>query len=268
MQTGLKQSPINIDADSAIQAPAPPLIWSKHYAVKPDSLILEIGSSSIRIIPGFKANAKATIMGGPLKQPYELDHFHFHWGISNEEGSEHSINGKYYSVELHAVHFKAKLTCEEASDDPQGIAVVAYFIHLNNSRKESIQRFCEVVKLIERATSQGMIRLTKLFPLSDIIRPFTSQYYYYYGSMTSEPYNENVTWIISPEVLQIPEETLTSFRKITESNKREIQNLCNRKVNYVTETCSCPYYCVFFIRPYLYHKHTNMLSLPNRIASI
>ena len=35
------------------------------------------------------------IYGGPLGfKLYQLDQFHFHWGCSDEEGSEHTIDGQ------------------------------------------------------------------------------------------------------------------------------------------------------------------------------
>ena len=36
-----------------------------------------------------------TITGGPYKNAvYQLAQFHFHWGCNDNEGSEHTINGK------------------------------------------------------------------------------------------------------------------------------------------------------------------------------
>jgi len=31
---------------------------------------------------------------------YELTQFHFHWGADSSKGSEHTINGKYYQMEV------------------------------------------------------------------------------------------------------------------------------------------------------------------------
>ena len=36
---------------------------------------------------------------------YCFDSLHFHWGVDNEHGSEHTINGKQYPLELHLVHY-------------------------------------------------------------------------------------------------------------------------------------------------------------------
>lgn len=36
------------------------------------------------------------ISGGPLQSQYIFNQLHFHWGINNQEGSEHTIHGKRF----------------------------------------------------------------------------------------------------------------------------------------------------------------------------
>ena len=38
--------------------------------------------------------------GGPLEHKYKVAQFHFHWGKTNETGSEHRINDKMYAAEV------------------------------------------------------------------------------------------------------------------------------------------------------------------------
>ena len=40
------------------------------------------------------------IYGGPLKNRYVLEQFHFHWGDTDDCGSEHTINNCPYSAEV------------------------------------------------------------------------------------------------------------------------------------------------------------------------
>lgn len=40
------------------------------------------------------------LVGGPLEGKYILEQFHCHWGPNNEEGSEHTIDGKKYAGEV------------------------------------------------------------------------------------------------------------------------------------------------------------------------
>lgn len=81
--------------------------------------------------PKFPPGKAATIQGGPLASPYVLDHLHFHWGSSDHKGSEHTINGKTYPMEMHAVHLKEHLNIEQAAKLPDGIAVVGYIFEVS-----------------------------------------------------------------------------------------------------------------------------------------
>jgi carbonic anhydrase len=38
--------------------------------------------------------------GGPLKDNYILQQIHFHWSQSDNNGSEHTVDGRHFSVEV------------------------------------------------------------------------------------------------------------------------------------------------------------------------
>jgi hypothetical protein len=40
------------------------------------------------------------ISGGPLKNHYRLKQFHFHWGASDESGSEHAVDNHVFPAEV------------------------------------------------------------------------------------------------------------------------------------------------------------------------
>ena len=69
-------------------------------------------------------------------QSYQMLQLHFHWGADNTKGSEHTINGEEFPMEMHIVHKKVGLTVEEALGTSDGLAVVgqmfqvALFQHL------------------------------------------------------------------------------------------------------------------------------------------
>lgn len=40
------------------------------------------------------------ISGGGLPVEYPLVQFHFHWGYDSDEGSEHTLDGRQYPLEV------------------------------------------------------------------------------------------------------------------------------------------------------------------------
>lgn len=40
------------------------------------------------------------LRGGPLTGSYRLRQIHFHWGASDDIGSEHAVDGKKYAAEV------------------------------------------------------------------------------------------------------------------------------------------------------------------------
>lgn len=42
----------------------------------------------------------SVLKGGPLADTYRLVQFHFHWGSSDGQGSEHRVDQKKYAAEV------------------------------------------------------------------------------------------------------------------------------------------------------------------------
>ena len=53
-------------------------------------------------------NFTAQISGGGLEGTYKFAQLHFHWGDTSQQGSEHTLNGKAFPLEVHLVHFNTK----------------------------------------------------------------------------------------------------------------------------------------------------------------
>ena len=74
-----------------------------------------------------------------MHSDYEFSEMHFHWGATNNMGSEHFIDNKQYAMEVHLVHFNKKYeTIEEAIFEKDGLAVLGYlyrvkYLIFNNS---------------------------------------------------------------------------------------------------------------------------------------
>jgi len=73
------------------------------------------------------------ICQGGLKDCYRFGQFHFHWDETDRDGSEHTIDGQRFPLEMHVVHYKEKyssLADALASDELDAAAVMAVFFQV------------------------------------------------------------------------------------------------------------------------------------------
>ena len=83
-------------------------------------------------LPETVRGPRPTITGGLLDGVYEAQSVHFHWGAPGGiRGSEHTVNGYRYDVEIHIVHKNMKYgNAQEARQYPDGLAVLAIMIDI------------------------------------------------------------------------------------------------------------------------------------------
>lgn len=71
------------------------------------------------------------LSGGPLKSKYSFEQLHFHWGLKNNEGSEHTIDGRYSSMEMHALFRNTKYDqISDATSYRNGLAVLGFLFEV------------------------------------------------------------------------------------------------------------------------------------------
>ena len=80
------------------------------------TLVLGIISVTIRV------HGDVKIHGGGLHGKYSLKHFHFHWGSTDDEGSEHMVDGKAFPLEV------TKLCGSGNPNDPIFTPILTLFI--------------------------------------------------------------------------------------------------------------------------------------------
>ena len=68
------------------------------------------------------------LSGGPLSENYQILQLHFHWGKTNDKGSEHTYDGSAFPLEMHIVHVKSSLKddLDTALKTIDGLAVTGF----------------------------------------------------------------------------------------------------------------------------------------------
>jgi len=79
------------------------------------------------------ASMSIGIYEGGLSNTYYLEQFHFHWGTKDRIGSEHTVDGKAYAMEMHLVHYSEDYNnVSAAANITGGLAVLGMFIEIGN----------------------------------------------------------------------------------------------------------------------------------------
>ncbi|XP_006113045.1 carbonic anhydrase 1 [Pelodiscus sinensis] len=170
---------------------------------------------------------RSVVTGGPLTGNYRLQQFHFHWGRTDDYGSEHTVDGRKYASELHLVHWNSDKysSFAEASDKPDGLAIIAVFLQVGPPH-ECVQK---IVTALGSIKTKGKKAPFTNFDPSTLL-PGSLDYWTYPGSLTHPPLLESVTWIIYKEPITVSSEQLAQFRSLTVTNHRLPQPLKGRQV--------------------------------------
>jgi carbonic anhydrase len=161
-----------------------------------------IGDGSGAYMPGEQS---PLLIDGKKFEPKSL---HFH------ANSEHLVNGSPYPVELHIVH----------QNDQDGTrAVVGVFVDDQGVSGSKADR--SMNGLLQALDNAG----ADISP-SDILPDSTDKFFRYEGSLTTAPYDENVSWLVLKEPIHVAPETLAELTEKHGHEAREVQDLNRRFV--------------------------------------
>lgn len=224
---GNRQSPIAISSFKAIPTPLPALEMIGYHDFLLEPLILTNNGHSVTVRSNNSSGRNGTpyIFGAGFRgnEEYDLDHLHFHWGRKNNRGSEHTLNGVRYPMEMHLVHKnKAYESLSEALNFENGLAVLGIFFQLQEGDNEELQSV--VNELLDVQDFGKETRLNNTFMLSSLMPRNTALFYTYKGSLTTPPCNEVVTWVIFPNPVPISFRQMNVFRKLSSSDGRLVDN--------------------------------------------
>ncbi|XP_051627604.1 carbonic anhydrase 3-like isoform X1 [Manacus candei] len=176
-------------------------------------LISEVKSDSLQ-----KKLSIAVLRGGPLPGVFRLRQLHFHWGSSDDHGSEHVVNGVRYAGELHVLHWNPKYSNYlDARRRTDGVAVLAIFLQVGETPKPEMKRILEEINAIKTKGKEAP------FPNFDpsILFPKSHDYWTYHGSFTTPPCEECVTWIILREPIIVSSDQMAKLRSLSKNAENE-----------------------------------------------
>ncbi|XP_068910043.1 carbonic anhydrase 3-like isoform X2 [Tenebrio molitor] len=227
----IHESPININIAKTVEIQMPPLAW--HNLELPPKKMKVTNTGYTLILSAKWHQERPYISDGPLIGNYVFSQLHFHWGKNDAEGSEHTIDGVRYPLEMHMVCFKANyLTQEAALKEKDGIVVLVYMF--KSGKNPAFQLLVDNIMSIQKAhTSLKMDPL----PLSYFVKKFERDYFLYWGSVTTTVCLHYILWFISREPVGVSAEQVDELRSMLDANDeplqgnfREVQPLNGRHV--------------------------------------
>jgi len=229
-QTGTEQSPIDLRINDAKVKDFPKI--SIHVNATMPMGVITVDNTGHSVT--FKSDHLSTIVitGGGLKGDYKVVQFHFHWGKTDAEGSEHLLDGNASPLEMHAVTMKTRfksLNKALESDDRDALAVFGVFYQIDDAGSDAILEIGETLTVAkgQKETKKLNVKFRDLLP-NDL-----SQFFRYNGSLTTPGCNEQVLWTVFQNKMSITQEVLQKFQEIKGEatlNFREPQEKNGREV--------------------------------------
>lgn len=94
---GRRQSPVNLDPTRLLFDPnLQPLLLDKH---KVSGVLTNTGHSVVFAVDS-DTRHPVNISGGPLSYRYQFHEIHLHYGLNDNVGSEHTVNGYAFPAEV------------------------------------------------------------------------------------------------------------------------------------------------------------------------
>jgi len=204
--SGRSQSPINIIHRKTERDDRLVPFQFSNYQHNFKSLIKNNGHSVQVGVPHL-----ATIEAGNLGTKYKAVQFHLHWGVDGGPGSEHTVDGEQFPMELHIVHMKNDYTdITKALLDPEGVAVLGFFYEESSSANRKYEPIINALKGIKTTGSNvslSQISLEQLIPSEQSL----TNYYRYKGSLTTPGCNEAVVWTVFEKPIPLSKTQLKAF---------------------------------------------------------
>ncbi len=187
---GVQQSPIDLAGNIRAQLPA---------------INLNYVSGALRIVNTGHTVQVNSPDGSTLTldgKSYKLKQFHFH------APSEHRVNSIAFDMEIHFVH--------QAEDG--SLAVVGLMVRQGGTNKG----LTGIVDNLPAGVNQEVeVAGVNFWPASLLPRERT--HYRYFGSLTTPPCTENVTWLVLKTPVQASAAQINAFKQAFPANARPVQ---------------------------------------------
>jgi len=220
---GVRQSPINIESGSAALSSIEDDVDAPGIIAAINAMTFEAKMSD----PGHGHAIKFTPVVNAENSKVKCEQFHFHM-----DTSEHTVDGKPYFGEVHAVCYKnrnADFNSAVNEGKSDSLAVFGFFLEqsADDSSDANVQTIIDLVS----DNPSGSESVTVKLPTASSL----SKYYRYMGGLTTPGCNEIVEWTVFADTVKISQaqiDSINGWNGHLRENNRKTLPLGDREVTF------------------------------------